>query len=406
MDKLHLEDLEVEGKRVLVRVDFNVPLDASQQITDDTRIQAALPTIRYLLDHGAAVILMSHLGRPKGEAQPEFSLRPCAERLQKLLSRRVIMAPDCIGARVRELAATLQPGEVLMLENLRFHKAEEKPDTDLSFVKQLAQLGDCYVNDAFGTAHRSHASTARITEYFQGRSAAGYLLAKEIHFLDSALSKPERPFFAILGGAKVSSKLGVVRSLLEKVDGLVIGGAMAFTFLKAMGQRIGSSLCEEELIDEARAVIAHCKEREIELILPTDAVIAQSLAKGVVSKVVSMSDGIPDGWMGLDVGPSTEKRIQEALRPARTILWNGPLGAFETPPFDHSTLATARFLAQHDGQSIVGGGDSVAAINAMGLQDQFAHLSTGGGAALEYLEYGQLPGIDALSDRPAPTLVD
>lgn len=396
-NKLSLRDLNIKDHKILMRVDFNVPLNSECQITDDTRIQAALPSIKYVLDHGGALILMSHLGRPKGERKPEMSLKPCADRLSELLGIPVIMAPDCIGEETKKLVNNLKPGEVILLENLRFHIAETKPDTDPSFAKQMADFGYYYVNDAFGTAHRSHSSTATIAQYFRGRAASGFLMDKEIKFLGNALAKPKPPFYAIIGGAKVSSKIGVIESLIPRVDGIIIGGGMAYTFWKALGKNIGNSLCEDDFIDQAKKIMTKCKN----LLLPLDTIAASSFNNDATTKLVTEDEGIPDGYMGLDIGPKTIHVFLETLKDAKTVLWNGPLGVCEMPNFARGTTEIARGLADLSATTIVGGGDSIAAINATGLSNKFSHLSTGGGASLEYIEYGHLPGIDALSPAPA-----
>ncbi len=390
MAKLQLKDLDVKGKKVLLRVDFNVPFSGDGKITDDSRIRAALPTIEYILEKGGSVILMSHLGRPKG-IDPKLSLRVCLERLSELLQRSVIMAPDCVGPVVETMASKLKAGDVLLLENLRFHKGEEKPEEEPDFVKKLALLGDVYVNDAFGTAHRAHASTALIAKYFPKKSAAGFLMEKEIVYLSHLLQAPKRPFYAIIGGAKISTKIAVIRELLQVVDGLFLGGAMAFTFLKAMGKKIGSSLFEEmdiKTIDGLRKI--H---------LPKDFVIANGFSNDARKKVVTVEEGIDAGWQGMDIGPQTIQEWSSLLQNAKTVFWNGPLGVFEMSHFAKGTYSIAEMLGKISAEVIVGGGDSVAAICQMGLQDQFAFLSTGGGASLEFLENkGHLPGIDALSE--------
>ncbi|NGX59099.1 MAG: Phosphoglycerate kinase [Chlamydiae bacterium] len=393
---MSLKDLPIERKKVLVRVDFNVPFDEEGNISDDTRIRAALPTIQYILEKGASVILMSHLGRPKGQKDPTLSLKPCAKRLSELLDQNVEMASDCIGKKVEKIAAALKPKEVLLLENLRFHKAEEKPDTDPSFAKDLAKLSDFYVNDAFGTAHRAHSSTVSIAQYFQGKSAAGFLLQKEIDFLGTHFSSPKHPFYAIIGGAKVSSKLSVLQSLLEKVDALFIGGGMAYTFFKALGQEIGDSLCEDQLLPQAKEFLETAKRKNIPVFLPKDFVIANAFSNDAEKKNVLSESPIPKGWQGLDIGPVTRKQWEGTLKHAQMIFWNGPLGVFEIPAFAKGTHAITRTLADLDAITIVGGGDSVAAINSLGLAEKFSHISTGGGASLEYIQYGHLPGIDAI----------
>ncbi len=400
MEKLSVKDLDVAGKRALIRVDFNVPLDKAGNITDDTRIRASLPTIQWVLEQGGSVVLMSHLGRPKGERKPEFSLRPCAIRLQELLGTPVAFAPDCIGESTLKKAKDLKPKEILLLENLRFYKAEEKPETDPSFAKQLSELGDIYINDAFGTAHRAHSSTATIAKYFPKKAAAGFLLQKEIDFLGKALlENPKRPFFALIGGSKISSKMGVLKALSSKVDALFIGGGMAYTFFKAQGQSIGNSLHEDDLLEEAKAFLAHCKAHNIELYLPQDIVLADAFNENAHTKIVSAQEGIPDGWQGMDIGPATLKAWAAPLAKAKTVFWNGPVGVFEMPPFAKGTNALATLLASLHATTVIGGGDSVAAINKLGMENRFSHLSTGGGASLELIEFGHLPGIDALTNK-------
>ena len=400
MSKLSIKDLDVQGKRVLMRVDFNVPFDKEGNISDDTRIRAALPSIKWVLENGGSVVVMSHLGRPKGEKKPEFSLKPCAKRLNELLGGCVTFAPDCVGGEVEKMAKSLQPGKVLLLENLRFYAAEEKPDTDPSFAEKLSKLGDLYVNDAFGTAHRKHSSTATITQHFPGKAAAGFLMQKEIDFLGKALlDNPKRPFYAIIGGSKVSSKMGVLQSLAAKVDGIFIGGGMVFTFFKAQGLSIGNSIHEDGLLDEAKKFLSFCKEKEIKVYLPTDLVIADAFKEDAQTKIISVSEGVPEGWQGMDVGPETLKEWKKTLKGGQTVFWNGPLGVFEMAPFALQTNDLAKLLAEMDATTVVGGGDSVAAINKLKLGNQFSHLSTGGGASLEFIEYGHLPGIDALTDK-------
>ena len=377
MNKKTIRDIDVAGKRVLVRVDFNVPLDAQQHITDDTRIRAALPTIEYRLDHGAAVILMSHLGRPKGKAVETMRLTPVAQRLSELLHKPVQMAPDCIGPEVEALARNLQPGQVLLLENLRFHDEEEKNDP--AFARQLASLGDIYVNDAFGTAHRAHASTEGVTHYLPG--VAGFLMEKEINFLGGALENPRRPFAAIVGGAKVSDKIAVLERLISMVDMLLIGGGMANTFLKAEGYEIGDSLYEEGKVDVASELINKAHQRGLELLLPTDVV---------------------KGWRIMDIGPETITTFRKALEGAETIVFNGTLGVAEMPAFARGTDAIIEILAERTkagATTIIGGGDSAAAVEQAGAADKMSHVSTGGGASLEFLEGRVLPGVAALQDK-------
>jgi phosphoglycerate kinase len=390
MPKLTLKDLSLSGKQVLMRVDFNVPMEKGA-ITDDSRIKAALPSIEYILKHGASLVLMSHLGRPKGK-DPALSLAPCAKRLSELLKKPVLMAPDCVGPEVEHLAEALKPGQILLLENLRFHAAEEEPEKDPHFVSNLAKLGDCYVNDAFGTAHRAHASTAFIAKSFPRQSAMGFLMEKEIQELTPLLHNPPRPFYAIIGGSKISSKIGVIRKLLDLVDGLFIGGGMFYTFLKAQGVEIGKSISEDpKLISNLPQTKLH---------FPTDLVIADAFSNDASIKTIPADQNIPPDWQGMDIGPQTVVQWSKQLASAATVFWNGPLGVFEMPHFAKGTQGIARFLAHAKAKTIIGGGDSVAAIEQMGLARHFAHLSTGGGASLEFLEYGHLPGIDALTSKP------
>lgn len=397
MNKQTIRDRDVANKRVLVRVDFNVPLDAEGGITDDTRIRATLPTIRYLLQHDAAVILMSHLGRPNGQVVEKLRLAPAAQRLSELLGQPVTMAPDCIGPQVEALAQTLQPGQVLLLENLRFHKAEEKNEPE--FARQLASLGDLYVNDAFGTAHRAHASTEGITHFLPG--VAGFLVEKEINFLGSTLEKPRRPFAAIVGGAKVSDKITVLERLIGMVDVLLIGGGMANTFLKAEGFEIGDLLFEESKLDIARDLITQARQRDITFILPTDVAIADRFAADAEHKVVA-SQAVPQGWWILDIGPATVEAFRQALSDAQTIIWNGTLGVAEMPAFARGTDDIIEILVQRTAAgatTIIGGGDSAAAVDQAGAAAKMTHVSTGGGASLEFLEGRVLPGVAALQDK-------
>ncbi len=387
-----VRDLDVRGKRVLVRVDFNVPLNANGTVIDDTRLSASLPTIRLLLERGASAVLMSHLGRPKGRPDPSLSLRPVATHLAELLGRNVQFAADCVGRRTEELARSLQPGEVLLLENLRFHAEEER--NDVEFARRLARLGDLYVNDAFGTAHRAHASTEAVAHLLP--SAAGLLMQRELDVLRSILDRPKRPFAAVIGGSKVSSKIGVLEHLQARLDVLVLGGGMANTFLKAEGYAIGSSLAENDQVDVARNVLRQARRRQVKVILPVDVVIADRFAADAAHKVVDIGE-TPAGWSILDVGPKSVEAIGAALRGCATILWNGPLGVFEFPAFASGTLAVAHRLAQAEGATtVVGGGESVAAVDQAGVASKITHVSTGGGATLELLEGKTLPGVAAL----------
>jgi phosphoglycerate kinase len=396
--KLSVTDLDVRKKKVLIRVDFNVPLDKNGRITDDTRIVASLPTIKYVLDHGGSVILMSHLGRPKGKKNSEFSLKPCAKRLEEILGIPVKMAPDCIGSKVEEMVANLKTGEIILLENLRFYSAEESPEKDSSFAKKLSELGDLYVNDAFGTAHRAHSSTVGIAKYFS-KAAAGFLLLKELQFLGLNLLEPKRPFFSIIGGAKISSKLGVIKSLIDKVDALFIGGGMAYTFLKAKGIEIGNSLLEKDLVEEAKYILEKAKNTNVALYLPFDSIIVEKLDNNAPFKIVDTDQGIPNGYQGVDIGPKTIEFYRSQLKKACTVLWNGPLGIFEMSNFAKGTNAIALALSQLNATTIVGGGDSIAAIQMAGVTNKITHISTGGGASLEFIELGTLPGIEVLSNK-------
>jgi len=417
MDKMTIRDIDLKGKRVLIRVDFNVPVKDGK-VTDATRITSALPTIKYILDHGASVILMSHLGRPKGKPAPEFSLKPVADALSQLLHRPVLFAPDCAGEEVKKMAESLRREQhILLLENLRFHAEEEgkaklpddatddqkkqaKADMKVkqeAFARELAELGDLYVNDAFGTAHRAHASTAIITKFFD-INVAGFLMEKEIKYLGQAMANPERPFVAILGGAKVSDKVNVISNLLGKVDALLIGGAMAYTFYRAMGLPTGKSLVEEDKVELARSLLKQAEEKKVKLLLPVDHVIADAFSAEANYKTVA-KDGIEDGWMALAIGADTAKLYAAEIKGARTVVWNGPMGCFEMAPYAKGTLGVAKAIAETDCVSIIGGGDSVAAINQSGLADQMTHISTGGGASLEFLEGKDLPGVAALSSQ-------
>lgn len=395
MAKLSIADLDLAGKRVLVRVDFNVPLNERLDVADDTRIRAALPTIRYAQGKGAKVLLVSHLGRPKGKVVPAMSLAPAAKRLSALLGQPVVMAPDCVGPAAEAAAATLSAGQVLLLENCRFHAGDEKNDEAMS--RALAKLCDVFVNDAFGAAHRAHASTVGVTK-FVSASAAGFLMAKELEYLGRAMTNPDRPFVAILGGAKVSDKIGVLKNLVAKVDALLIGGGMAYTFLKAQGMEIGASLLEADKLDVARAVLDAARGKGVPFLLPVDHVVAQKVSADAETRTAE-STAIPPGWMGLDIGPRARQAFTTAIRSAKTVVWNGPMGVFELAPFREGTFAVARAIAESGATSIVGGGDSVAAVTQAGVADRMTHISTGGGASLEFLEGIELPGVAALTDK-------
>ena len=394
LNKKTIEDVNVSGKRVLVRVDFNVPMDDNKKITDENRIMGALPTINYLLKHGAKVVLCSHMGRPKGEFNMKYSLAPVAERLSQLLGQEVKMAKDVIGPDADATVASLKDGEVCLLENLRFHKEEEKNDPE--FAKKLASYGDLYVNDAFGTAHRAHASTEGVTHYLP--SVCGYLIEKELRIMGGALENPERPFLAILGGAKVSDNIGVINNLLEKVDVLIIGGGMAYTFQKAMGGHIGNSLCEEDKLELAKELLARAAYKGKRIVLPVDNEAGNSFSNDCLHITVH-SQEIPDGFEGMDIGPVTREMFVNEVKRAHTIIWNGPMGVSEFPVFAEGTRAVAQAVAENPGITIIGGGDSAAAIQKLGFADKVTHVSTGGGASLEFLEGIELPGVAALDDK-------
>lgn len=394
MAKKTVEDVNVKGKRVLVRVDFNVPLQDGK-VADDKRITAALPTVKYLLEHGAKVILCSHLGRPKGERKMEFSLAPVAERLKELLPGvRISFAPDCIGKETEKMAGELREGEILLLENLRFHKEEEKNDPD--FARKLASLADIYVSDAFGTVHRAHASTAGVAQYLP--AVAGFLIGKELSVMGGALENPVRPFVAILGGAKVADKIGVITNLLNKCDTLIIGGGMAYTFFKALGYNIGNSLLDADSIELAKKLMLDADAKGVKMLLPVDTVVAREFKADAEYMTVD-SDRIPDGYMGMDIGEKTAKLFGEEIRKAGTVIWNGPMGVFEFEAFAGGTRAVAKALAESGAVTIVGGGDSAAAVEQLGFADKMTHISTGGGASLEFLEGLELPGVACLLDK-------
>lgn len=394
MNKKTIKDISVSGKKVLVRVDFNVPLDENKNITDETRITAALPTIKYLLENGAAVILCSHLGRPKGEFNMKYSLAPVAARLKELFPGKVTFAEDVIGQSAQAAVENIKSGDIVLLENLRFHAEEEK--NDAGFAKKLASYADIYVNDAFGTAHRAHASTAGVADYLP--AVAGFLIGKELDIMGKALENPERPFVAILGGKKVSDKIGVINNLLEKVDTLIIGGAMAFTFFKAMGLEIGKSLLEEEKVELAKSLIEKAKEKGVKLLLPVDTIVADKFGEDANTQNVPREE-IPADWEGLDIGEKTRELFAEEVKSAKTVIWNGPMGVFEIEKFAGGTKAVAAALAQCEGTTIIGGGDSAAAVEQLGYADKMSHISTGGGASLEFLEGLELPGVAALNDK-------
>lgn len=394
--KKNIEDLDLKGKRVLIRCDFNVPMNESKEITDDTRIKSALPTIEYVINNGGKAIVMSHFGRPKGEPKPEYSLAPVAARLEELMGKKVVFAADdtVVGENAKKAVSEMAEGDVVLLENTRYRKEEEKNGEE--FAKELASLGDLYVNDAFGTAHRAHASNVGVSKILP--SAMGYLVNKEIEFMGKAMSNPERPFVAILGGAKVSDKIGVIESLMEKVDALIIGGGMMFTFLKAEGKEIGKSLLEEDKIELAKSLIEKAKEKNVKLMLPVDAVVAGEFKNDTEFKTVSV-DEIPEDMMGLDIGEKTVAIFSEEIKNAKTVVWNGPMGVFEMPNFANGTVGVAKAMADCDGMTIVGGGDSAAAVEQFGFESQMSHISTGGGASLEFFEGKVLPGIDAIEDK-------
>ena len=395
MNKKTVRDIDVTGKKVLVRCDFNVPLDKETgKITDNRRIRAAIPTIEYLIDHNAKVILCSHLGRPKGEFNLKYSLKPVAEELSKLLGKEVKLAKDVIGEDAEKLTSEIKEGEVVLLENVRFHK--EKEENNPEFAKKLASFAEIYVNDAFGTAHRAHASTAGVADYLP--AVSGFLIEKELEFLGNALDNPERPFVAILGGAKVSDKIGVIENLLDKVDTLIIGGGMAYTFYKAQGHSIGTSICEEDKIDLANDILNKAKEKNVEILLPIDNHVSAEYSNEAEDKYIDSVE-IPEGFMGLDIGPKTIELFKNAIKNAKTVVWNGPLGVTEFSKFEEGTKAIAEALAETEAVTVIGGGDSAAAVEKFGLADKMTHISTGGGASLEFLEGKVLPGIACLNNK-------
>ena len=396
LNKKSIEDIDVSNKRVLARCDFNVPLKDGV-ITNDKRIVAALPTIKYLVEHGAKLILCSHLGRPKEGWEPEFSLAPVAKRLSELLGKEVVMAKDVIGEDAKAKAAALNPGDVMLLENVRYHKEEKKNDP--AFAKELASLAEIYVNDAFGAAHRAHASTAGVAAYLP--AVCGYLMQKEIDFIGGTIENPKHPFVAILGGAKVSDKIGVIENLIEKVDTLIIGGGMAYTFMRAMGNTTGSSICEEDKLDLARDLMAKARAKGVNFLIPVDNIVAREYNENSVYMRI-YSDAIPDGWMGLDIGPTTQELFAKTLKGAGTVIWNGPMGVSEWENFAAGTRAVAQAIADESEKgaiSVIGGGDSVAAVTKLGYADKMSHISTGGGASLEFMEGKKLPGIECLMDK-------
>ncbi|HEY0603515.1 MAG TPA: phosphoglycerate kinase [Herpetosiphonaceae bacterium] len=394
MKKQTIRDIDWQGKRALVRVDFNVPLDDQQQITDDTRITAAVPTIQYLLDHGASVVLMSHLGRPKNKVVDKLRLDPVATRLGELLGREVKKVSETTGAEAEQAAQSLQPGAVLLLENTRFDAREEKNDD--SMAQELAKLGDVYVNDAFGAAHRAHASTEGVAKHLP--AVAGLLLEKELEYIGGAIEDPKRPFVTVIGGAKISDKIGVIENLLGKVDALLIGGGMANTFLLAQGHKVGDSLVEQESVDVAKDLLQKAADRNVKLMLPVDVLVADAFDNNANTQVVA-ADAVPDGWRILDIGPQSVEQYSAVIKDAKTVIWNGPMGVFEMPKFAEGTRAIAQAMADSQATTIIGGGDSVAAVEQMNLADRMSHISTGGGASLELLEGKELPGVAALKDK-------
>ncbi len=392
-----IDTINFSGKKALIRVDFNVPLNDKLQITDDSRMRAAVPTIKKILNDGGSVILMSHLGRPKEGPEDRFSMRHLTERLNKLLDAEVRFADDCIGESARQLAGSLRPGEVLLLENLRFYKEETKGDE--AFARKLSELADVYVNDAFGTAHRAHASTTIVAQFFPDDKVFGYIMANELSSIDKVLHDTQKPYVAIIGGAKVSTKIDVIENLLQKADELIIGGGMMFTFIKAQGGKIGNSMCEDDYLETARQILNHAREKGVKIHIPSDAIIADNFSNDA-GKKESAADNIPDEWLGLDIGADSIKKFSSIIEGAKTILWNGPMGVFEMPNFAQGTRAIAQAIVtatEKGAFSLVGGGDSVAAINQFGLEDKVSYVSTGGGALLEYMEGKTLPGVQAIN---------
>ena len=394
MNKKTIRDIDLKGKRVLVRCDFNVPMDENQNITDNRRIVAALPTIKYLIEQECKIVLCSHLGRPKGEFKKEFSLAPVAAELSKQLGQEVLMATDVIGENAKTLAENLKPGQVMLIENVRFHK--EETENDPEFAKQLANFGEIFVNDAFGTAHRAHASTEGVSHYLP--AVSGFLIEKELKFLGDALENPERPFISILGGSKVYDKIGVIDSLLEKVDELLIGGGMSYTFYKALGYSVGNSICEDDKIDLAKELMEKAKAKNVKMLLPIDNKLGKEFSANTETMVVDR-ESIPDGWEGLDIGPKTIELYTEELKKAKTVIWNGTVGVAEFDLFAEGTNSLAKVLSELDATTIIGGGDTAAAVQKAGLADKMTHVSTGGGASLEFLEGKKLPGIECLMDK-------
>ncbi len=394
MNKKSIKDTDITGKRVLTRVDFNVPLDKQQNVTDDNRIRAALPTIKFILEKGAKLILMSHLGRPKGEVKPEYSLKPAATVLSKLLSKPVKMLDDCIGPAVKEAVSKMSDGDIVMLENLRFHK--EETDNDQGFSKELASLGDVFVNDAFGTCHRAHASTEGVTHYLE--SVSGLLVEKEIEYFQKILTNPDKPFVFLLGGAKVADKIPVIENMMDKASIIIIGGAMAYTFMKVNNVDIGSSRFEQEMVDTAKAILAKAREKGVEIVLPIDHVVTDNIEAGSNIKITD-GESIEKGFIGVDIGPKTINLFIEELKAAKTIVWNGPVGIFENDRFANGTKALAYTIAESDAVSVIGGGDTAAAVAKFNVADKMSHISTGGGASLEYLEGKVLPGVAALAEK-------